>query len=130
MDEHKGRSDSQALNNTQSAEAKVLSKHWEEFVEESGGPTDFGEEEDYNLCDDQKAIEDGPEHAGGLVWNGRVASVRSCKQGGALTVEGDIRDVIMIGGRRIGRRRRVQATGIILIGAESLDVVGECHDAA
>lgn len=67
---HKGRPDLQALNDTQSAEAKFVSEHWEELLEESRGPTDFGEEEDDNLTDDQKAVEDGPEYAGGLVGNG------------------------------------------------------------
>jgi hypothetical protein len=65
------------LDDTQGAEPKIVSEHWEEFMEESGGPTDFGEEEDDNLTDDQKTVENGPEHAGGLVGNGRVAVGRS-----------------------------------------------------
>jgi hypothetical protein len=66
------RSDSQALDDTESADAKVISKNGEKPVEEDRGPADFGQEEDGDLSDDQKAIEDSPEDAGRLVGNGRV----------------------------------------------------------
>jgi hypothetical protein len=98
-------------------------------VEESRGPTDFGEEEDDDLSDDQKAVEDGPEDACWLIGNGRVA--------GKITLtrtrgdrQRDVRDVIVTEGRRAVRRERVRAFGIVLVGVKSLDVLDECHDAA
>lgn len=42
-------------------------------MEERRGPADFGEEENDDLSNDQQAIENGPEDAGRLVGNGRVA---------------------------------------------------------
>jgi len=65
----------QALNDAESADAKVVSKNGEEPIEESRGPTDFGKEEDDDLSDDQKTVEDGPEDAGRLVGNGRIGDV-------------------------------------------------------
>jgi len=85
-----------------------MSEHREKFLEERQGPTDFRQEEDDNLSDNQKTIEGGPEHAGGLIGNSRVG------------------DVIVTGGGRVVRR----ATGIVLIGVESLDVVDECQNTA
>lgn len=69
----KGRADSQALNDAESSDAKIISKDGEEPVEESRGPTDFREEEDGDLSDDQETVEDGPEDASRLVGNGRIA---------------------------------------------------------
>ena len=68
----KGRRDSQALDDAESPDAKFVSKHGEEPLEESRGPTDFRKEEDDDLSNDQKAVEDGPEDAGWLVGNGRI----------------------------------------------------------
>ena len=64
------RRDSQALNDAESAEAKIVSKHGEEPLKESRGPADFRKEEDDDLSNYQKAVEDGPEDAGRLVRNG------------------------------------------------------------
>jgi hypothetical protein len=64
--------DSQTLNDTEGADAKIVSKDREKPIEENRGPADFGEEEDEDLSNDQKSIEDGPEDAGRLVGNGRV----------------------------------------------------------
>ena len=72
----KGKRDSQALNDAESADAKIVSKDGEVPVEESRGPADFGEEEDNNLSDDQKPVEHGPEYTSRLVGNGRVAMNR------------------------------------------------------
>ena len=69
----KGRRDSQALNDSESADAKVVSQNGEESIEESRGPPDFGKEEDDHLSDNQKTVEDCPEDTGRLVGNGRVA---------------------------------------------------------
>jgi len=66
----KGRRDSQALNDAESPEAKFVSKYGEEPLKESRGPTDFRKEEDDDLSNDQKTVEDGPEDAGRLVRNG------------------------------------------------------------
>ena len=68
----KGRPDSQALNDAESPDAEAVSKDGEEPIKEGRGPTDFGKEEDYDLSNDQKTVEDGPEDAGRLVGNGRI----------------------------------------------------------
>ena len=68
----KGRRDSQALDDAESPEAKVVSKHGEEPIEESRGPADFGKEENDDLSNDQKTVEDSPEDAGRLIGNGRI----------------------------------------------------------
>jgi len=65
----------QALNNTKGADAEIVSKDGEKLIEENRGPADFGEEEDDDLSNDQKTVEDGPEDAGRLVRNGRIGDV-------------------------------------------------------
>ena len=65
--------DSQALNDAKGADAEVVSKDGEKLIEESRGPTDFRKEEDDDLSNDQKTVEDGPEDASRLVGNSRVA---------------------------------------------------------
>ena len=74
MTREQRRLDSQALNDAESADAKIVSKDREELLEESRGPTDFREEKDDDLSDDQKAVEDGPEDPSRLVGNGRIAT--------------------------------------------------------
>jgi len=102
-------SSNQALNDAKSADTEVVSKDREEPLEENRGPTDFREEEDDDLSNDQKTVENGPEDAGRLVWNGGV------------------RDIIFTDCRGVVRRNRV---GSILVGVESLDILDEGHDAA
>lgn len=76
-------------------------------MEKCRGPTDFGQEEDDNLSDDQKTVEDGPEDAGGLVGNGRVSIKKSRQRRRAQSAEGNVRDVIVIGVHGAVRRGRV-----------------------
>jgi len=68
-------SSNQAFNDTESADAKIVSKDGEELIEESRRPADFGKEEDDNLSDDQKTVEDGPEDTSWLIGNGRMGNV-------------------------------------------------------
>jgi len=108
----KNRGPNQALNNSESADAEIITKDWEKLVEKRRGPSDFGEEEDDDLSDDQKTVENGPEDAGWLVGNGRIG------------------DVIVTEGRGAVRRERVRTIGIVLVGVKSLNVLNEGHDAA
>lgn len=100
-------------------------------MEESRGPTDFGEEEDDDLPDDQKTVEDGPEDASWLVGNGRFA-IEIALARTRVDTEADVRDVIIlvIRGRRVVRRERGCGIRIVLEGVESLDVLDEGQDAA
>lgn len=102
----------QTLKNTKSADAEVVSKDRKKLFEKDRGPPDFGQEENDDLSDNQKSIEDGPEDAGGLVGDGRV------------------RDVIVTEHRRVTGRERVWAIGVVLVCVEGLNVLDECHDAA
>lgn len=60
----------QALNDAQSAEAKVPSKNREEPVKERRWPADLGHDENNDLSDDQQSVEDRPEGTGRLVRHG------------------------------------------------------------
>ena len=60
----------QALNHAERAQSKVVAEGREEPVEEGGGPADLGEDEHEHLEDDEQAVDDRPEDAGGLVWDG------------------------------------------------------------
>jgi len=106
------RSPNQALDDAESTDAKVVSKDGEEPIEESRGPTDFGKEEDDDLSNDQKTVENGPEDTGRLVGNGRI------------------RNIIVADGRRVTRGDPSRVTWTVLVRVESLDVVDEGHDAA
>ena len=69
------KSDVQALDGAEGAEAEVLAEDGEEAVEEDGGPPDLGEDEDDDLEDDEQPVDDCPEHACGLVGHGAPAEV-------------------------------------------------------
>ncbi len=59
----------EALEDAKSTETKLAPEHWEETVEESSGPAKLRENEDDDLEDDEKAINDRPENARWLVWD-------------------------------------------------------------
>jgi hypothetical protein len=81
------------------------------------------------LCDDQEAVEDGPENASRLVGNGRIAMK---KKNASVGTRNDrlrgVRNIIATGVRRVVARERVRAIGVVLVGVESLNVLDECHD--
>jgi len=105
-------SPNQTLDDAESTDAKVVSKDGEEPIEEGRGPADFGKEEDDDLSNDQKTVENGPEDTGRLVGNGRI------------------RNIIVADGRRVTRGDPSRVTWTVLVRVESLDVVDEGHDAA
>ena len=64
-----GRAD-EALEDAEGPQAEVGAEHREVLGEEGGGPADLGEDEDDDLEDDEQAVHDCPEDAGGLVRDG------------------------------------------------------------
>ena len=64
----------EALEDAERAQAEVGPEHGEVLGEEGGGPADLGEDEDDDLEDDEEAVDDGPEDAGGLVRDGAASA--------------------------------------------------------
>lgn len=60
----------EALEDAERAEPEGRPEHGEVPVEEGGGPADLGEDEHEDLEDDEQAVDDRPEDAGGLVRDG------------------------------------------------------------
>lgn len=65
----------QTLDDSKCAEAKVVSKHGEETIEEGSRPTDLRQNENGNLANYEKAVEDCPECSCGLVWYSAPATL-------------------------------------------------------
>lgn len=63
----------QALEYTESTDAKVGSKNGEISVEKLYGPPEFGEDEEYTFEEDQQAVDDCPEYACCLIGYGASA---------------------------------------------------------
>lgn len=97
---HKRKLDSQALNDTEGAETKIVAEDGEETVEEGSRPPNFRHDEDDDLENDEQPVEDGPERSRGLVGHGAApeSSVRvntPVQMGEGSTV--DVLDVVRVG---------------------------------
>jgi len=69
------------LDETKRSKAEFLAQNWEEPGEENGRPPKLGEQQDNDLENDEEAIEDGPERACWLVWNGASTVIRQMGSG-------------------------------------------------
>jgi hypothetical protein len=58
------------------AKAEFCTEYWEIVVEEGHGPRDLRKEEESELGDDQKTVEDGPEDTCGLIGDGATSEGR------------------------------------------------------
>jgi len=64
--------DLQSLENAERTQTETGAKDWEETIEERSRPADFGHNQDYDLEDDKKTVDDGPEHAAKLIGDSAV----------------------------------------------------------
>lgn len=67
--------DAQSLKDPKWSQTKIRSQHREESIEERHRPRYFGKKKEDDLEDDEEAVDDGPEHTGGLIWHGTVPIV-------------------------------------------------------
>lgn len=64
------RSANEALHDAESAEAKVFPENREVTIKESPRPTEFREQEDDSLANDQQSVEDSPKGTRRLIGYG------------------------------------------------------------
>lgn len=64
--------DLQSLENAERTQTETGAKDWEETIEERSRPADFRHNQDYDLEDDKKTVDDGPEHATELIGHGAI----------------------------------------------------------
>ena len=69
MKERRGRH-AQSLEDPERTKAKLRPEHWEKAIEEGHRPGDLGQDEEDELEDDEKAIDDCPEDTRWLIGNG------------------------------------------------------------
>lgn len=65
----------QALHDAESAEAKVFPENREVTIKESPRPTEFREQEDDSLANDQQSVEDSPKGTRRLIGYGAASEV-------------------------------------------------------
>lgn len=63
------------LEETEGTQTELISKNWEELVEEFGRESELGQDQDGRLENDKEAVEDGPEGTGRLVGDSAAKDV-------------------------------------------------------
>jgi hypothetical protein len=64
----------QSLEDPEWAEAELCTENWEIVVEEGHWPRDLRQEEESELGDDQKTVDDGPEDTSGLIGDSATSA--------------------------------------------------------